>query len=373
MSISPRAVEVLRAVHESPGTTRADAARTVGIGTGAATEVVAQLVAAELVAERPAERTGGRGRPTTVLVPHEHGPLVLAVSVTHESWLLRAVELGGAVVAAVEADHTGRPGREVLAEIAAAVTRLRRRFPRRCRAVAVAAPGTVTGTCLRHATNRTWRELELRTIAPRAEIFVAGNDATLAAAAESARGAAAAADVALHIRVQAGIGGAVVDRGRVLTGAHGFGGEFGHLPLGDPAIACPCGAAGCWGTSVDGSALARLLGRSEPRDPVAFTSRVVRAAAHDAAARDAVAVVARALGRGVAGLVNAIDPDVVTLGGNAVEFLHAAPDELARAYGEGLMRVRRDDPPPLLPATLGEDGPVIGAAELGWQELWHRL
>lgn len=373
MTISPRAVELLRAVHDSPGITRADASRAVGIGTGAATEVVAQLTAAGLLAEQPAAPTGGRGRPTTVLTPHEEGPLVLAVSITHESWVVRAVGLGAGCVAEVTADHTGRAGPDVLTDIAAAVARLRRRFPRRCRAVAVAAPGTVTGTCLRHATNRSWRELELRAIWPRAEVFVAGNDATLAAAAESARGAAVGAEVALHIRVQAGIGGAVVDRGRVLTGAHGFGGEFGHLPLGDASVSCPCGARGCWGTLVDGSALARLLGRGDPRDPVAFTTRIVRAAGSDPAARAAVEQVVRDLGRGLAGLVNAIDPDLVTLGGSAVELMRAAPDELHAAYEDGLMLVRRDDPPPLLPAALDEDGPVVGAAELGWQELWSRF
>ncbi|SHH46444.1 Sugar kinase of the NBD/HSP70 family, may contain an N-terminal HTH domain [Jatrophihabitans endophyticus] len=383
MGMSPRAAELLRVVHESPGTTRADAARAIGIGTGAATEVVAQLAAAELVGERPAQRTGGRGRPTTVLVPHERGPLVLAVSITHEAWLLQAVEIGGAVVAGAgsaetgsgddDADGAGRDAPVVLADIRAAVTRLRRRFPRRVRAIGVAAPGTVAGTTVGHATGRSWRNLDLRAIWPRAEFFVAGNDATLAAAAESSRGAAVGAEVALHIRLQAGVGGAVVDRGRVLTGAHGFGGEFGHVPLGDPAVTCPCGASGCWGTAVDGSALARLLGRREPRDPVAFLDRAASAASTDARTRAAVGAVVDALGRGVAGFVNAIDPDVVTLGGSAVPLMRAEPQRLAAAYDAGLMRVRRDAPPMLLPAALGEQGPVTGAAELAWQAVWAHL
>lgn len=373
MALSPRASELLRVVHDEPGVTRAEAARAMGIGTGAATEVVASLVAAQLLAEQPAERSGGRGRPTTVLVPHQAGPLVLAVSIAHEAWRLQAVALGGGVVAVVSGDHTGRDAGEVLAEIAAAATRLRRRFPRRVRAMAVAAPGTVTGTVLGHATSRTWRGVDLRVIWPRADFFVAGNDATLAAAAESSRGAAVGAQVALHLRVQAGIGGAVVDRGRVLTGAHGFGGEFGHLPLGDPAVTCPCGARGCWGTSVDGAALARRLGRGAPRDPVAFTGRVVASARHDAAAADAVGVVVDALGRGIAGLVNAIDPDLVTIGGSGIELMHAEPQRLREAYEAGLMRVRRDDPPPLLAAGLGEEGPVVGAAELAWQTVWAHL
>jgi predicted NBD/HSP70 family sugar kinase len=373
MVMSPRAAELLWAVHENPGTTRADAARAVGLGSGAATELVAQLVADELVAERAAAPTGTRGRPTTVLVPHDRGPVVLAASLTHETWHLQAVGLGGDVLAAADEGHVGYAAPDVLVDVAAAVTRFRRRFGRRVRGIGIAAPGTVTGTTLVHATGRSWRELDLRAVWPRAAVFVAGNDATLAAAAESSRGAAVGAEVALHVRVQAGIGGGVVDHGRVLTGAHGFGGEFGHLPLGEPGTPCPCGASGCWGTAVDGGALARMLGRPAPRDPVAFTRRTVTAAARDPAARDAVGRAVDALGHGVAGLVNALDPDAVTIGGSGVDLMRADPDRLARAYEAGLMRARRTDRPPLVAAELGEDGPVIGAAEQAWRAVWADL
>lgn len=371
MSVSPRASELLRVVHDQPGVRRADAARQVGIGTGAAAEAVAQLVEAELVAEQPAEPTGARGRPTTVLVPHPQGPLVLAVSITHETWRLQAVGVGGAVVATIEHDHTGIDSARALADVAAAVGRLRRRFAGRIRGIGVAAPGTVAGTSLLHATAPSWRGAELRVVWPRADVFVVGNDATLAAAAESVRGAAVGSTVALHVRVQAGAGGAVVDHGRVLHGAYGAAGEFGHMPFGDADVRCPCGARGCWGTSVDGGALARLLGRPRPRDPVAFTRRV--AASGTPEARAALETVTAAFGRGLAGLVNAVDPDVVTVGGNGVDLLAAAPEVLDANYRDGLMRSRRSAPPSILAATLGEDGPLVGAAERVWEEVWPQL
>ena len=135
----------------------------------------------------------------------------------------------------------------------------------------------------------------------------------------------------------------MVDHGRLLKGAHGAGGEFGHMPFGDPAVTCPCGASGCWGTAVDGTALARLLDHPAPRDPVSYARRVI----HDPgrAEQAAVRTVAAALGRGIAGLVNGLDADLVTLGSLGADLLAAAPDELNTAYRAGLMTVRREAPP----------------------------
>ena len=200
---------------------------------------------------------------------------------------------------------------------------------------------------------------------------MAGNDATLAAAAESSRGAAAGATVALHLRIEGGLGGAVVDHGRVMAGASGAGGEFGHMPFGDPAVACGCGAPGCWGTAVDGPALARLLGHPEPPDPVSYARRVI--AARTEPERAAVRTVAAALGRGTAGLVNGLDADLVTLGGVAADLLAAVPTEIHEAYRAGLMSVRRAAPPPILPAALADDGPIAGAAEEAWSSLLTTL
>ena len=154
----------------------------------------------------------------------------------------------------------------------------------------------------------------------------------------------------------------------MLAGATGAAGEFGHMPFGDPAVSCPCGAQGCWGTAVDGTALARLLGRPVPQDHVAYARRLIRTATTPEE-RAAVRSVAPALGRGTAGLVNGVDADLVTFGGLGTDLLAHAGADVDEAYRAGLMAYRRDDPPPLLPAALGDDGPVAGAAEEAWAAL----
>jgi predicted NBD/HSP70 family sugar kinase len=368
--VATRSAELLRAAHAQPGVTRAAAARLLGLSTGAATEIVARLARAELLAEVPAARNGVRGRPTSVLVAHPRGPLVLAAAITQEAWRLDVVELGGRVLDTAGGRHDA-DWPTVAAALTAALDAARDRYADRPRALGLSVPGTVSPAHRLNAATLLWRDIDLRELWPAAPVFVAGNDATLAAAAESRTGAAAGAAVALHLRIEAGLGGAVVDHGTALVGATGAGGEFGHMPFGDPAIACPCGARGCWGTAVDGTALARLLGRPAPRDHVAYARRVI--AAPGPAERAAVAMVAAALGRGIAGLVNGLDADLVTLGGLGIDLLAAAPAEIDAAYRAGLMAYRRDDPPPIRPAALGDDGPITGAAGEAWSALLPTL
>jgi predicted NBD/HSP70 family sugar kinase len=369
--VPTRATELLRVVHARPGVTRADAARLIGVGTGATTELVGRLGQAELLAEGPATPSGTRGRPTTALIPHPRGPLIAAAAITHESWRVDVVELGGATLATSGEARTGGDGTEVVAALGAAVRRLRDEYGERIRGIGISVPGTVSRDLLLDASQLGWHEVDLAAAWPGADVFVAGNDATLAASAESRRGVAVGAAVALHLRVEAGLGGAVVDGGRVLIGALGAAGEFGHMPFGYPAVRCPCGAYGCWGTAVDGSALARLLGHEPPPDPVSYARRIVTSSQPEPAA--AAATVATALGRGIAGLVNGLDADLVTLGGLGVDLLAAAPDQLLTAYRSGLMAFRRAAPPPVLPALLGDDGPLAGAAEEAWTALLARL
>ena len=383
--MTTRSTELLRVVHTRPGITRAAAARALGVGTGAATELVARLSNASLITEAPATPSGSRGRPTTVLLPHPDGPAIAAAAITHEAWRIDVVELGGGTLTSVEGAHRGADGPVVIAAVTAALNGLRRTYGSRLRGLGVSVPGTVSRDFLLDASLLSWHDVDLRALwpdrlppagpAPAAwtaatppEVFLAGNDASLAAAAEFRRGAATGARVALHLHVAAGLGGAVVEDGRVLLGARGAAGEFGHMPFGDPRITCPCGANGCWGTAVDGYALARILGDEPPPDPITYARRVITSGE-----RRAVRIVAAALGRGIAGLVNGLDPDLVTLGGLAADLLAAAPDQLGVAYRAGLMGFRRADPPPVVPATLGDEGPIAGAAEQTWTELLTRL
>jgi predicted NBD/HSP70 family sugar kinase len=363
---------ILRAVHDHPGLTRAQAAAEIGIPSGFAAETVARLVAAGLIAERPALATGRRGRPTAVLGAHPDGPLVAAAAIGQDTWQVAAVELGGAMLATTGHAHHGDQDR-VLASVSAALERIRGRFGARVLAAAVAVPGTVAGSRLVLAPGLSWHEVDLsglwRHYEPGSE-FVVGNDATLAGVAESRHAPGSSSGTMLYLHVADGIGGALVEAGRAVMGATGAAGEFGHMPFGDPGRRCRCGAMGCWNTSIDGPALARFLpGDLAGQDDGYLRHALASARAGDPRALSTIHTVGSSIGRGIAGLVNGLDPHQVVVGGLGPELLHLAGGEITDAYHDGLMAFRVMPPPPITAARLGADGPLLGAADEAFTRL----
>jgi predicted NBD/HSP70 family sugar kinase len=373
-TLTPRELELLQLAHSRPGLTRAHAATALDAGSGTVTMLTRSLVAARLLEERRAQPTGGRGRPTTELAAHRGGPLVLSGIVDHENWRISAAQIGGEIVAVEGGTHDGQDGAALVDNLREGAAVLLDRFPGRVLGMAVALPGVVQGTRLLDAPFLGYRDVELRFAWPGQGPFVAGNDATFAALAEARRGAATDAKLHLHLHLDAGLGGAVTAAGEVLVGAQGLGGEFGHMPFGNPALRCPCGAMGCWTTAVGAGALAMALGERLPRDALSYARRVLeRAQGGEAPAYLAVAGMAACLGRGIAGLVNGLDADLVTLGGLAPLVAEVAPEALSAALDGGLMRWRRHDPPPIRGAALGDAAVQVGGAEQVWSQLWQHL
>jgi predicted NBD/HSP70 family sugar kinase len=367
------AAEVLALLARQPGITRAEVARRLSLSSGSATEITARLRELRLVSEVPAH-TARRGRPTTVLRHHPGGPIVVALEVRHEDWRCLAAAVDGQLQWLAGQRHSGGDPGAVLDALRAAVTNAVERFGHRVRVVSMAVPATVTDNEIRQASSLGWGRVELARVAaavgdPRNVAVLVGNDATLAAIAEARTGAAVAAQTVLHLIVEVGVGGALVVGERPITGASGAAGEYGHLPLGDTRLQCPCGARGCWDLEVDGRAMARHLGVDDPIDPRSYARDVLLRSERERAARAAVKRVARALGRGTAGLVNAHDPDIVTIGGLAIPIRAAAAEEFQEAYLGGLMAFRRTHPTPVVDAAHGDDGPIRGAVAVGLDQL----
>ena len=168
--------------------------------------------------------------------------------------------------------------------------------------------------------------------------------------------------------MDSGVGGALIDGGRVMRGAHGMGGEFGHLPFGSRAPRCRCGARGCWNTELDGAALARLLDRPLPADEVTFSRAVI------AAARDGVAGRAprRARGRpGARARNRRAGQRLRPRAGRALRpgrrtARRRARAAAATATGTASCRPRAADPPPSLAGALGDRAPLVGAMEFAF-------
>src|SRR5690349_5007597 len=100
---------LLRAVHGADEPlTRAGVARLLDIGRNTAAALVGELEAARLLHEIPAEATG-RGRPTTLLLPHPDGPVAFAADIREDSWTLAQLELGGRLTELETGEHDRTP------------------------------------------------------------------------------------------------------------------------------------------------------------------------------------------------------------------------------------------------------------------------
>ncbi len=153
------------------------------------------------------------------------------------------------------------------------------------------------------------------------------NDANCFAISEATDGAAAGAGTVFGVILGTGCGGGIVVGGRIVDGPRGIGGEWGHNPLpwmtaGEfPGPTCWCGRPGCMETWVSGPGLAADHARSGG-DPIDGPEIATRAVAGDKAAQATLDRHAHRLARGLAHVVNLIDPDVIVLGGGLSRLDH---------------------------------------------------
>jgi fructokinase len=151
------------------------------------------------------------------------------------------------------------------------------------------------------------------------------NDANCFALSEASDGAGRGHRTVFGVIVGSGCGGGIVVDGRIIDGPHRIAGEWGHIPLPWPkpeelpGIPCWCGLAGCMERYISGTALAIDCDGPEARDA---SSIPARAAAGEARAKAALARHVDRMGRGLAVIVNILDPDVIVLGGGLSNMAH---------------------------------------------------
>jgi predicted NBD/HSP70 family sugar kinase len=331
-----------------------------------------------LLAEERGTPQGTPGRPSPLVRPNPQCGTVLALEITVDSLAAAAVGLGGQVVEQARVDRrrdrlsvdetitdltalaravlAKLPGRDSLIGIGVAVVGIVRR-----------ADGFVT-----MAPNLGWRDVPLgRRLADALDTelpIVVANEADLGALSEWRRGAAVGADHVLFVSGEVGVGGGLIVDGKQLTGAAGYGGEIGHMPVNPHGDRCRCGSIGCWETEVGEGALLRLAGHRPDAGREGLEIVLREAADGSPKALGALDEVGRWLGFGLAGLVNVFNPQVVVLGGlfgRIHPFVEATlATELARLSLPQSREVVR-----VAPASLGVDAPLLGAAELAFEPL----
>lgn len=153
------------------------------------------------------------------------------------------------------------------------------------------------------------------------------NDANCLALSEATDGAGAGAQSVFGVIIGTGCGGGLVISGRVAEGARAIGGEWGHNPLPwaqpdeHPGPDCWCGRNGCMETWVSGPGLSADY-RRRTGDQVSGHEIVSRAALGEPAAQTSLDRHAARLARGLAHVINIVDPEVIVLGGGLSKLTH---------------------------------------------------
>ena len=266
---------------------------------------------------------------------------------------------------------------EVVAEVVEGLFAEHGRLP-----VGVGAAGLVDlDGAIAYAPNIRWTGFPLRAeLERRLDVPVCvDNDANTAAYGEYRAGAGLhAGNSMVMLTVGTGVGGGLVVGDRLLRGAHGFAAELGHIIVDEGGAPCPCGNRGCLEALASGNAIGRAAreglksGRAPadtelaglPVDEVDGKRVTIAAHAGDPYALAVLAEAGTWLGVGVASLVNAVDPELVVVGGGAIQAGELLLEPARAAAQERLMGNGHRPLPPLVRAGLGDDAGLVGAALL---------
>ncbi len=250
-------------------------------------------------------------------------------------------------------------------------------------AVGIGAAGWVDSeqAVVRFSPHLAWRNEPLRArLQKRIDLpVIVDNDANAAAWAEYRFGTGRGATVMVCLTLGTGIGGALVIGGRLFRGSFGMAGEWGHMSVVPEGHWCACGNRGCWEQYASGNALVREAhGLVDTGSPTAsrlhevvqrngrLTGPDVTAAAleGDQPAAELIADVGTWLGRGMANLAAALDPELFVVGGGVSEagglLIRPAIVAFERSLtGRGYRPTAR-----LALAHFRNDAGLIGAADL---------
>ncbi len=360
-------------LHRRGQLSRASLTTLMGLNRSTIGDLVAEVEDLGLVTQQPPE-AGGRtaaGRPSVGVCAAERA-YVLAVDVRVSGLVVARVGLGGRVLS----QATGPPaaGHDPWAT-GSEIARLVRRSVRNAApssvlvGIGVSVPGIIARDVgvVRLAPNLDWHDVPLADLLadalPTSWRPLLGNDADHGALAEHLRGVGRGVDDLVYISGEVGVGAGVIAGGRPISGSSGFAGEIGHVPFGEGSKSCHCGAKGCWETEVGAATIAAAVGCP--------SGRLSDLGAHldgMTSCPEELVTVGRHLGRGVAGMVNLLNPSLVILGGYLRSLYRWVEHDVHAEMAARALRIPGMTPRIALPA-LGDRPVLIGASEVAFRGL----
>ena len=201
----------------------------------------------------------------------------------------------------------------------------------------------------------------------------AGNDANVAALGEQWKGGGEGMDSVIMVTLGTGVGGGIIVDGKIVEGAHGAGGEIGHIHVEDNITdPCGCGNYGCLEQVASATGIVRLAKEELAKNPVLpsalrdteVTSKAVFDAYKDGDAMASTIVnrFAKYLGTGIATIAAVTDPEVIVIGGGVSKAGECLTDIVGNYFRARAFSACRHTM--IVLAKLGNDAGIYGAARL---------
>lgn len=369
---------------------RAELAERTRLGKSTVTGIVNELLRNGFLVEVGAAESGG-GRPRVLLRLNSQARYTVGVKLAPTSVTTALTDLHAQVVQRVGHQVLPEKGSEaIIADLVGGIREVmagQRVDPAAVIGIGVVLPGLVdqhTGVSL-SSYFLNWRDIPLKAVLEKElglPVFV-DNDANAYALAEHWYGAGQGSVNMLGVTVGIGIGSGIIIGGQLYRGGSKGAGELGHITIDCNGPQCACGNHGCVEAFASDAGIARFAREAVQAQPGSLlsglasageqiTREVVAAAARqgDRAARQALAEAGRYLGIGLANAVNLLNPDCIVVGGEAVA---QAGELLLEPVRQGLRErafsVLADDIR-VVPATLGQDAWLVGAATVVLEEVF---
>ena len=274
--------------------------------------------------------------------------------------------------------HTENEGAAILPDTAEAILKKieeRKLNTEEIAGIGVGVPGPVSvDGIVPHTANLGWGYKEVtKELSERTGLLCkAANDANVAALGEMWVGGAKGHKDVLLLTLGTGVGGGIIINGKILTGAHGAGGEVGHIHVEDNIEEhCGCGNQGCLEQFASATGIARL-GREElakSDEPSLLREGEVTAKAvfdalkkGDALAERIVERFGKYLGTAISIMAGVLDPEVIVIGGGVSKAGEILLDYIRKYYKPYVYKSSKDTEFAL--AQLGNDAGIYGCAKL---------
>ena len=364
---------VLQHVHRAGNSSRAELTSVMGLNRSTIAGLVGELESLGITEQALPSQARGAGRPSSVVGLSPGGPFVIAVDLGVDRIDVARVGLGGVIRARATAPIVGgSEAWQVAGSVAVLVRQVVEDAPASAPLVGIgiSVPGLVRRTdgLIRLAPNLEWHDVSFGSIVLAAlglDVPVSiANDADLGALAEHHRGAGIDIDDLIYVSGNIGVGAGVIAGGRRLEGAGGYAGEIGHLRHNPAGRLCHCGNLGCWETEVGAHAIARAIGL--PEEQAASLGEVLEGYLEPT---PELRLIGSHLGHGLAGIVNAFNPEVVVLGGYFREVFRLVRADVQAGLADRALPAPLESVTLALP-DLGADSVLLGAAENALEPLF---